>query len=69
MADGWQPIETAPMDETPLLIWDGKMMATAHRWNIGQNWFWQADGADGYECENSFDEPTHWMPLPAPPTE
>jgi hypothetical protein len=68
MADKWRPIETAPMDETRLLIWDGKMMVTAHRWNIGKNWLWQADGSDGYECENSFDEPTHWMPLPAPPT-
>lgn len=63
----WRPIETAP-EETSVLIWDGKMICAAHRWKtIGNKSFWSCDGADGYECENMFDNPTHWMPLPEPP--
>lgn len=72
----WQPIETAP-EGIPILISNGETVECAeldvmphHR-----NWFahtgtmrvWVGDGDRGglayAECE-----PTHWMPLPEPPT-
>ncbi len=65
----WQPIETAPMD-TPVLIWDGQMMATAYCWafeSSPERKHWSIHGASGYEFEEEFDAPTHWMPLPEPP--
>ena len=71
----WQPIDTAPKDGTPIL-------AFQHWAAAGPSWCvleWdefgehietgrQAGGwtppEDGYV---GFWEPTHWMPLPAPP--
>jgi hypothetical protein len=68
---GWRPIETAPKDGTPVLV--GHEQAVFSAW-------WEKDGTqtntnhpgwvDG--TTNSYEEyttyePTHWMPLPAPP--
>lgn len=65
----WQPIESAPTGEyVPMLIWDGQIICVAERMFIGNSTYWLAIGASGYECENDFGEPTHWMPLPEPPT-
>lgn len=76
----WQPIETAPRDGTPILIWqpgphpfgdrsretaqDGLIVEyDDQRWAIG---YWRPRG--GWGNRNSAKvEPTHWMPLPAPP--
>lgn len=64
---GWKPIETAPKDETVVLLfcperWDTAGVVVA---------FWSEDFAAWYEREASShsvsEEPTHWMPLPAPP--
>ncbi len=55
---GWQPIETAPKDGMPLLLWNGDRAEVA-KWE-GDGW-WYID-------EYTFDA-THWMPLPAPPQE
>ena len=57
----WQPIETAPMDGTPLLLWG---------WNDVQVGWFCNDRDDDREWINAdYDDlaPTHWMPLPAPP--
>lgn len=63
----WQPIETAPRDGTLLFLWNGKKM---------QRGFW-----DKVDCawvlafktttrrKPVHPAPTHWMPLPNPPTE
>lgn len=69
----WQPIETAPKDGTKLLLhvlgnhggnsihvarWDAAYIGSGwgHRWIHTDHW----DGVSG--------KPTHWMPLPEPPT-
>jgi hypothetical protein len=64
----WRPISTAPRDGTSLLLFEpgrtpgdnvletGRWKAAAERWVINNNTFWVV-------------EPTHWQPLPKPPTE
>lgn len=72
----WQPIETAPEDGTPVLAWNKEYGARetksvtygpgspgfekgyADRW-----WTWDEPRANWAFRWN----PTHWMPLPAPP--
>lgn len=61
--DHWQPIETAPKDGTPLLLFARCITATAPCIVVG----WHADGHGWIEA--SFRKPvgivpTHWMPLP-----
>lgn len=75
IADGWQPIETAPKDGTPILVWDESMgyyNAHSHgqddrRYAIG---YWRTKSGKGWGNRNtSRPEPTHWQPLPDPPGE
>lgn len=71
---GWQPINTVPRDRYVLLFtpeapdWDGNM--EVGRWfGDDEAWacFWSPGGPNGgLEIEGNW---THWMPLPAPPTE
>ena len=63
----WQPIETAPRDGTPILVWDEQpwdgFNAFVARWfevPAKKSGLWIAAG--GY---SPF--PTLWMPLPPPP--
>ena len=62
----WQPIEKAPYNE-PILIYDGKMICVAVKRIWDKQIYWECVGATGYEFENDFNAPTHWMPLPDPP--
>jgi len=76
----WQPIETAPKDGTWVLLsggsiyygWDGETFPPhvvaqfigGPKYREEQCWqFAWYDG--GYYGE--YENPTHWMPLPAPP--
>ena len=80
----WQPIETAPKDGTEVIgiycrEWDhfektiygpwtiafkrGKWMASWDGWNIIES-----ETYAGTTDKEPDMEPTHWMPLPEPPT-
>lgn len=61
--DAWQPIETAPKDVMhTIIVWtpEGAQLAW---WSEG-NLCWLEQGSG----KHLWDEPTHWMPLPEPPT-
>lgn len=60
----WQPISTAPKDGTPVLIWVDKMAVTASFDEDELEWFNGNWGLGFAEAE----QPTHWMPLPQPPS-
>ena len=57
----WLPIETAPKDGRSVLLYQDGSIETGF-WYVGslyQHW----------ECFKGIMDPTHWMPLPKPPTE
>ena len=60
----WRPIETAPKDGTPVLLgFPGYLHAMHGHYEDG---IWgQLDSDFGFEHLPT--QPTHWMPLPAPP--
>lgn len=64
-SQGWQPIETAPKDGTPVLVWDGSDAMVSYWSNV--------TGLDGdgewHTWALCAEQPTHWMPLPQPPKE
>jgi hypothetical protein len=59
----WQPIETAPKDGTPVMIYDPEFSIKVYvaAWMYDFQWV-EADGEHHLEFN-----PTHWMPLPEPP--
>jgi len=63
----WQPIETAPRDGTPVLIWlDDEGFCVKGIWRRPpgcDEFMWWIPEMDA----GGFHEPSHWMPLPAPP--
>lgn len=59
---GWSPIETAPMDGTRVMVFClGE--ARIARWN-GYSWL---TVPGDYTLRKDY-PPTHWMPLPDPPS-
>lgn len=61
----WQPIKTAPRDGTVLLGWDGSNLATCYYFFDLNAWYLEVTGA---YADDGFWQPTHWQPLPPPPT-
>lgn len=59
-AGDWQPIESAPKDGTPVLLFDGKGIHDGAWANYPHMPCW--DWKDGQTAD-----PTHWKPLPAAP--
>lgn len=57
-SSGWQPIETAPRDGTPILIPGGMAI-----WSNGG---WQSITGIAYPGRPIEWPVTHWMPLPTP---
>jgi hypothetical protein len=70
----WQPIETAPKDGTPVLIWSNGRLYDAlwdeDEYNPETEEFtggWKARWAEIDSYSVSVKNPTHWMPSPPPP--
>ena len=59
----WQPIETAPRDGSEIIVLDDGAVRSAV-WSDTINKF----TGDGGNVFNWCERPTHWMPLPSPPT-
>lgn len=57
----WQPIETAPKDGT-------RVSLCSHSGNVASG-YWEHYTTSWWDWPFSFEEPTRWMPLPAPPKE
>lgn len=71
-AERWRPIESAPRDGTYILLGhegshseEGRWMGDASRNHWGETGWFASD--DDVLCEHP-SKPTHWRPLPAPPT-
>lgn len=84
LAEGWQPIETAPKDGTEVLL-HGDGRTTYGQW-VAPSKMPRLHYQDGFAPEEVWDEfdphwaswdggftdehpPTHWRPLPPPPKE
>lgn len=70
--NNWKPIETAPKDGREILLWlpaPYSRVEKAHWFEIWGNW--QScdfiEPTDEY-CGIGSELPTHWQPLPEPPT-
>ena len=71
----WFDISTAPKDGTMIQLGGGKFFCEARNCDISEpvsaNWtpnYWLMGGTEaGYACI-SYDDPTHWRPLPPPPS-
>ncbi len=57
--NSWQPIKTAPKDGTRILVVGSE--SNQVRVDLWKQKLWW--------LSRQSDQPTHWMPLPAPPTE
>lgn len=76
----WLPIESAPRDGTDILIAGGTYSAYDHNdlpagrmvsiayWDKSMGGHWHGDEANAHD-EWHVHKPTHWMPLPPPPTD
>jgi hypothetical protein len=62
----WQPIETAPKDAGSLVVWNGERYAVAE-WTDYYGW-WEKRKDPLGEPYGIRPQPTHWMPLPPPPS-
>lgn len=66
---GWQPIETAPKDGTYFLAFNAALEADSwadeERHMIVQ---WTGRGYWRIALDGQSAHPTHWMPLPPPPS-
>ena len=60
----WQPIDTAPPNE-PVLVWVVGELRLA-RWKYGSGWNSWLTIPGQYQLPV---QPTHWRPVPDPPTE
>lgn len=67
---GWRPIETAPKDGSLVDLWVGGHRVPDCHWT-GVIWYsphWKYDCGAEIDPARGDPDPTHWMPLPDPPT-
>ena len=62
----WQPIETAPEDGTPVLIFSAKH-GKNHKSPVALDFYHFRRDGWAYGGWYAIDNPTHWMPIPEPP--
>jgi len=67
-SSGWQPIETAPRDGTEVILWDGAFRMIGHWTGDQKDPECSPDGWVRDFCTDPMHEPTHWQPLPPPPS-
>lgn len=70
---GWQPIATAPKDGTTILLY-GEGAVTVGGWMSAADQGAEPDeeyliAAGWWSLDLRDNAPTHWMPLPDPPSE
>lgn len=67
----WISVEAElPQPITGVLVTDGINIWTARCFwpsDVKGKPFWVSHGCTGWELEDEFGTPTHWMPLPEPP--
>jgi hypothetical protein len=64
----WRPIEEAPDSETVIVGGGDAVYPVTASWGgqFDEGEGWQVDGQEDIHCETGW--PTHFMPLPSPPT-
>jgi len=62
----WKPIRTVPLGVPVLIAGGGILYPIVASWS-GNNGVWCLDAQDEAVKDIS-ERPTHWMPLPEPPT-
>lgn len=62
---GWQPIESAPREETILVAGGDAIYPVTASWSGLSDECWCIDGQEDVHQEIGW--PTHWMPLPQSP--
>ena len=66
----WQPIETAPKDGRWILVWAPDHNVEKVGWcNKPEGGYWSPLLMDPFDSSPLYYKPTHWMPLPPPPSE
>ena len=64
----WKPIESAPRDGTPVLVWLKKTSLGSHV-HAAMLRPKGKPSTIGHHFQFDVGEPTHWMPIPDPPEE
>ena len=64
----WQTIETAPKNGQPVLVFTDEFKITSAQYDTRYLWWEILVPSEGYRDSDCV-TPTHWMPLPEPPTE
>ena len=72
-AEQWRPIDMAPTDGTPLLLWCNDWVIGHHAVSYPpyafEGWTTGWETAGGYDVGYARITPTHWRPLPEPPAQ
>ncbi len=68
-AEAWQPISSVPKDGTTVMVYVPDFEKITEAWFCEQTGLWPHSAAYSEEGEPcNVGQPTHWRPLPAPPT-